>query len=184
MATHGRARQRKDMKGDHMGDTAKTVPECSIDTLTMQNRLEQMAIGESVAYEELSALIGRDVRLVPHLVVSARRRAEKSGHLVLAAIPGIGIRRLEDSAIVGQSDGARRRLRNAARRGYRRLTNVKDFAALSPELQRRHNLNASYFGVVDALMQPAKMKALEAKMGTAQQPLQLTQCFEAIKDSL
>ena len=71
------------------------------DTIQFRDRLRRLAVGEQVAYRELSQLVGRDVqehRTWQHLF-SARRYLRRRERMVFIAIPNTAIKRLNDEEI-------------------------------------------------------------------------------------
>ena len=163
-----------------MNEHERSFPECHYHTLTLQKRVEAMAVEEVIAYPDFTALIGEDVRAVMHLLSSARHRARVSAGIVTAAIPGVGIQRLSDPGILGLASGRTKHIGRTSLRALRELGHV-EFAALSDDDKKRHNMFASMHGVVRQLSRPATMKKLEGAVSMERQPLALGAYFAAIR---
>lgn len=91
------------------------------DTRRIADLLANMAVGELVTYDDLTAAIERNIRHVRHVFYSAARLAEREAGVVLACEIGKGYRRLapEEMPMVGQT--ARARGRGVHRRGNRSI---------------------------------------------------------------
>lgn len=168
-----------------MTQTARAIPELSIDTQTLERLLKTCAIGDVVTYAALSDAIGRDVQNgARHILVSAERRVQRE-QMVFEPVRNVGVKRLDDAAIVGTTAGTMDRVRNLARRQRRKLECVQDFDALPNELKLKHNVAVSVFGILGHITSDRQVKKLESKM-TAQQhdALPMAKFLDAMRDSL
>lgn len=129
----------------------RSLPEASFDTRKLYELLRPLKPGEFMSYGVLSAAIGRDVQSAARHHLATARRMLLREHILVECVAGDGVKRLADGAIVSTGEQQRRKLRNAARLGIRKLAATQDFASLSPEEQRRHNTHASLFGAVLAV---------------------------------
>lgn len=95
--------------------------EVSADTQSLSGRLRELSVGGLVTYDELSELIGRNIRTHRHLLYSAIRMVEREDGAVFDTERGVGVRRLEaaDAPKVGQK--TRRSVRRAADRAAERI---------------------------------------------------------------
>lgn len=128
---------------------AKSIPELSLDTQTLQRILEQTKIGDTVPYETLSKAIGRDVQAAARgNLRSARRRLLKLNHMVFGAIPNVGVKRLTDEGKIAAAKGHFNRGRNQFRQARVTATSVDNFAGLPNALKVEHNIIVAQSGAL------------------------------------
>jgi hypothetical protein len=148
----------------------KSIPERSVDTQFLLERLLETDPGETITYEELTDLIGRDVRpggdAYPNLF-SARRIAQHDHRIVFEAVRKVGIVRLRDDAIVRTAPGSIQRARRAALRGSKVLACVEDFDNLSDKDKLQHNTALSVLGVIAHFAKPKSVKTVAAAVSDA-----------------
>lgn len=107
----------------------------SDDTLIVEQKLRDCAIGEIVTYQALSAAISRDIRSEAYSsLTSARRCCERDG-IVFDVVINEGLRRLSDEEIVSTADAAMLKQRRISQRYRKRLEQV-DIGKLSTEAKR------------------------------------------------
>lgn len=158
----------------------RTIPQLSIDTKTIQDRLAKCAVGDTVSYEELTALVGRDVQQQARgNLMSAMRRLVPDGK-VFATIRGEGVKRLSDVEIVGVGPATMNRMRRAANRARAKLAQVDDFEALPRDAKITHNLSMSVLGVLHHMTKASTVRQLEARIDQAQKALPLAKTLEAL----
>lgn len=153
----------------------------SIDSRTVYERLIQTAIGETVTYDELTALIGRDIRSPRAMgrLTTARRAVLHENNIVFGVIQKIGLKRLDDIEIVATGQQSVNRIKNLARRCVERLTiGVREFDKLPNEAKVRHNTYVSMVGAVHMMTKPANIKLLEAKISQSKAVLPLAHTLE------
>lgn len=161
----------------------RTIPQLSIDTKTIQDRLMKVEVGDVVTYQELTDLIGRDVQVSARgNLTSAMRRLVADG-IVFACVRGEGVKRLSDSEIVGVGPDTIAKMRRASNRARQKLAAVNDFNALPRDVQVTHNLSMSVLGIMSHMTRGTTVKRLEAKIEQSQQALPLARALEALKDS-
>ncbi len=163
--------------------TKRAIPELSVDTQILVKRLMSLPIGEMILYEELSALIGRDIRQQPvrGLLRSARHIVLRDEQIVTEAVRGEGLKRLDDVGIAQLGDQHIARTRRACRRTAMKLVCVQKFEALSDELKAKHNTAMGVIAVLSAATRPQFVKRLEGKIA---EQLPLAKMLDAIKGSL
>ena len=145
----------------------KAIPELSIDARHLQERLEKLAPGEEITWGALSEVIGRDVRgAAKGPLETARRRAQKESEIVVAAVRGVGLKRLDNAAIVTTGQSIFGTIGRAARRGVKRIL-CADFAELTNEQRIKHNSYVSGLGAVAHMAKPNQLKKLEGQVETA-----------------
>ena len=161
----------------------KTRPrfEMSLDTRCIYDRLKQAGVGETVTYKELGTILGREVDGGDPSMQSAIRSVENDG-LVFGNVRSIGYQRLRDAEIVRSTEQDRLSIRRKARRVVEKLSHVADFEGLPNDLKVKHNAAVSGFGAIAAVLSPAKMKALEGKIESAQAKLPLAKTLAAFSE--
>ena len=158
----------------------KPAPSLSVDTKILTDRLAQCSIGDIVAYEELTKLIGRDVCTIARSnLTQAVRRMLRDG-IVFGTIRGVGIKRLTDEEIVGVGPQTISKFRRASRRASAKLANVQDFNGLPQAVKTTHHMSLSVLGVLTYLTKPSNVRKLETRIETAQQALPLQRTLEAM----
>lgn len=176
--------------------TKRSIFEISVEARLLYARLKEVSIGEVVLYTELAAIGGRpmetdedtgkliDRRFPLELygaLSTARRRAQKDDGIILDAVYGEGLKRLNDHEIVGTSqryiDGTRR----ASRRASKRLACVANFDDLPAESKVQHNTFMSLFGALAVITRAKSVKKLEGHVQQAHEQLPLVKTLEAFK---
>lgn len=120
----------------------------SLEIQEIVKQLENLAAGDIVSYQQLSVACGSRIHGASSALRSARRIVQNEQGWVLVAEPNSGIRRLTDVQIVEQTAQPRMRISRMARRAARNLAVVGDFAALSLEAQRVHQVHAIVYAHV------------------------------------
>lgn len=120
----------------------------SLETQELVKQLEQLQPGQLMHYANLAQACGARVYGNSSALRSARRIVQNERGWVLVAEPGTGVRRLSDAQIIEQTAQPRMRINRMARRAARNLAAVENFAALSPEAQRVHQVHAIVYAHV------------------------------------
>ena len=114
-----------------------------------------------VSYEELTALVGRDIRNGAYSNLgTARRFVQREHQIVFDVVPNVGLRRMTDEEIVGSADRDLRHMSKTTRKTAHRLTCVK-FAELPREQQVEHNAKLSVLGVMGMMARPASVQTVQ-----------------------
>lgn len=147
----------------------------SIDSTLLAKRLTSAAVGDTVPYGELSALIGRDVcNGARGCLTSARHRLLRESHMLFDPVRGEGLRRLNDVEKVGAgTDGTYAKVRRVCARGRQIVAAVDDYAALPPEAQQRYNAGLSVLGILQHQLKSAQITRVERAVEKALAPLSL-----------
>lgn len=132
----------------------------SFETQKIEDRLRSMAIGEIVSYADLAALIGSPVDGSCQPLNSARAMLERSGDYVFATMTKEGVKRLSDREIVADTQSSRQRIARQAKRAMRRLSNIKDFNALSDDEKRQHQAHAVIYAAIAEQASSGKVRQL------------------------
>lgn len=161
----------------------KPVGLMSIDVATIYKRLSMLAIGEVATYEELSAIIGRDVRDKAGWIVSnARRKCLNDDQIVLGVVTKIGLKRLSDAEIVETGQDVVSRIHNMTVKGARRLAAVKSYDALPKDKQNQFNTYTSLIGVLGHFTRAKQVNKVSEAAQKSSGQLPLAKMLEAFKD--
>lgn len=158
-----------------------TIPEANIDTKILHDFLKTAKVGQLITYDELSALIGRDVREAARgCMTSAIRRALRD-NLVFEAVRNEGYRLLPDEKIAGVGMNAVKRIRRTASRAARKLSCVRDFDAMSNEAKVAHNTGLSVLGAIAHSAGHTAVKRVSRIVEQAATQLPIAKTLEAFR---
>lgn len=159
----------------------KIIPQLSIDTRLLFDRMIDTPVGDTVTYAVMSEIIGRDSQISGRgTVASARRKAMNERRMVFASVLNVGLRRLADVEIVDTAEHDMVRLRRSARRATRKVSMV-DFDVLPNDRKIKHNTYMSVFGALHQLTAPKAVRAVESKVSQAQAALPLALTLDAFR---
>lgn len=165
----------------------KTIPSISVEAQTLLKRLLRAAIGEIVTYDELSQLIGRDVRPSAHrayvMLVTAKKKALAEQNYHFEAVRGVGLKRCSDAEKVDGAQAYLGRARTAATKAARVATSVDDFEGLSSEMQIKHNMLLSQAGLIRQATDARTAKKIANVVKTQQSVLPPALMLQAFRDS-
>ncbi len=153
----------------------KAFPDRSLETQSLVDRFLQLEDDELVTYQELSAIIRKDVQHEGMHHRSTAMRIARNEHLVcLACVNGEGVKRLTPEATAETGKMTIGKVRRESKRGLQRLACVK-FDKLSTEKKLQHNISASILGVLRMMGgSGARKKLANSTTDTAQLPVQRT----------
>lgn len=163
------------------GTSARPMFQQSFETQAAIACLITVEVGKTTTYAQLTDAMGVDAQVAGRgASKSARRYLEREHRMVFAAVPGVGLKRLSDTEIVGSGAEGLARSRRAARRAQRRLTCV-DFDALEQGAKVRQQAYLSLFNAIAALGKPTAVGKLESQVAKSARLLPLNQTLEAFK---
>lgn len=140
------------------------IHEKSADTQLIESVLAEAKVGDVITYEQLSKVIGRDVRqFALSSLSSARRGIFNSKRYVFGVEKNVGLKRLNDNEIVDSTEYDRKKLRRAAKRTLNKL-GVVDFDNLTPDKKRQHIVASAQMGAVEMFAGKNATKKIEAKV--------------------
>jgi hypothetical protein len=158
------------------------VQTISLDARMLYERLQKTGVGDVIEYEELTSVIGKDVRNgARRFLDTARNRALNSDHMVFGTIIGVGIKRLSDVDIVSTGEYTRRRIRRMSGRAIKTLTAVRDFNSLPNDAKIRHNTFVSLYSAISHASSNPSVKRIEAQVSESNSKLALIRTLEALK---
>ena len=117
-----------------------------------------------MTYDELSKLLGRDVRQFCMSNVASARRTLVSESIFFDCLTNEGYKRLTNEEAVTASDHYRTRAKKAARRGLTHLANVP-FDSLSDEAKRKHLTASAQLGAIELFSSTKSSKKIETAIG-------------------
>jgi hypothetical protein len=139
----------------------RTIGTTSLDVRTIFERLKKMEFNETISYQELCDLTGRDIITHRHILVSARKMALRE-NIAFDVITNWGLKRLTDSDVV--AIGSVRPLtktRSICKNGTQFLNCAKD---ISNEERIRVNTSLSLLGTIQLFSAPkAVSKIIKAQ---------------------
>ena len=146
------------------------IAEKSADTITIEHRLRKLSVDEIVTYDELSTLLGRDVRThCSGNMQTARKELEKDA-LFFGTVRGKGIVRLSNDGAVESSKSHLVRARRATTRGLRKLACVP-FEQLSDKAKKSHLVTSAQLGAMNLFAKSSSARKIEQKTNGSEQPV-------------
>lgn len=159
----------------------QAIAQISLDAQLIRDRLQETKVGETVTYEELSKLIGRDVRnRAMGALGTARKHAMKNKNMVFVAVSNEGLKRMSDIEIVDSVDGDIRRVRRTVRRSSAKITRV-DFNGLPNDKKIDHNAKLSMLGALQQFAAPSSLKTLKSRVEESREVLPIGKTLEAFR---
>lgn len=148
----------------------------SLDSQMLYERIRGANEGEVISYEDLSKVVGRDVRKKRGALITAQRLALSEHAIVFGTIVKEGIKRLSAREIVESSPAVTKKIARAARRQIRKLTSIRE--TLSGDALVRHNTHVSLMGTLAHICSAPSVKALEGKVANYQKVLPVAKTLE------
>lgn len=136
----------------------------SSDSKALAEKLLTVSVGETITYQDMSAIIGRSVQSIGRgALETARSIVQREKRIVFGVIRGVGLIRLNDSEIIDLADKAREHSRRHARRVVKKLICV-EYSSLKKESQIKHNAAISMFGAISEISSTSSIKRLEKQI--------------------
>ena len=136
--------------------------EQSVEARLMIQYLRPLPMKAFVSYAALSAIVGVEVDGSLPALRTALIRLQRDEGMLFMCIPGKGVERLDDEAIVNDGTARAERMRRMAKRTVERLT-VAAFEKLSGPSQRRYSAVASISATVAWMVKPKQMEKIADK---------------------
>lgn len=151
----------------------------SIDTQMLMDKLSACAVGETISYDTLSEVIGRNVRNgAVSSLTSARRALENEKGMAFEAIHNVGLIRLDDKKKVDSAGAMVKGIHRRARRVKKRLGTV-DLAKLDEHGRRAFDATATLAGVIDVMSSSSGQKRIEQRVSASKASLPLAATLQA-----
>lgn len=135
----------------------------SADTSVIENRLRQAEPGDVVTYEQLSTVLGRDIRVHCRGNLRTARKTLVGEGVFFDVVVGIGLKRLDMEEACVASESYVRRARSAATRGMRHLQNV-EFDKLSEAGKQKHLTASAQLGAIHLFGSSKAAKRIAGKI--------------------
>lgn len=165
---------------DILSAETRTTATLSMDTRILFERLLAAGPGDTVTYEEMNKLVGRDIQDKDRYVLqSALQKALTHGY-VFGNIRKVGFKRLSDEEIVGTGASAISRTGRMSRRGIKKLSSVRNFNELPNGAQIKHNAAMSILGMISHATRKRQVKKIEERVTYSQDKLSLRKTIEAM----
>lgn len=163
--------------------TPKSTPELCSDSRAIGSELTSAAIGSVVTYDQLSSIIGHDIRTPRYraLLASARSRLLKEG-VLFEAVRGQGLKRLDDSSIAKSGPGRVRKVHRVAKNETRKML-CADQSKLTNSERITHNASLSMVGAIAEVSRPKQLAALEKRISESPSRLSLEATLDAFRPS-
>lgn len=143
--------------------------EISPDVRALVDYLVDIPFGGTATYENLSGVIGREIRSVRHILDSARRIAQRECGAVFGVVMRVGIQRIKTEQIPHVGNTARRKIRRYAKRASKTITAAMAKANdVSNEVRLKANRELSILGLVE---ETAKDRHMNSTTPANEKPL-------------
>jgi len=139
---------------------ATTVFQMGIDAKIILDALSKLEVGELLTYQQMSALIGRDVRQHRHIMAAARKGLMRDSK-VFAPVENQGLQRLTDAQKVQVAGDQLRRITRITKKIRATLAAVADFDKLPNDLMVQHNATMSLCGAIGQMSAASSMRKVE-----------------------
>jgi len=162
----------------------KAIPELSIESQLLVDRLVTVDAGDVISYEKLAEAIGQPVRSGTgrNRLQTARRILQRDHGVVFEAVIGVGLKRMDAAGCVRVGSAYRQRIRRAAKRGLSKLL-CADPAKLTNEQKTEYHATASHLGVLHHLTGRAATKQLAAAVEKTDQRLPVAKTLAAFQET-
>jgi len=171
------------MAEDDGNGNRRSIPEMSVDTRLLIERLSRVEIGDFVSYKELSEVIGRDVQGAARgNLTTARHRLEVDDAIQFGPVVGKGLTRLDALGVMGGSDGRIRHCNRTMNKEARRLARI-DPETVPKEKRPELHIKAAHVQILGHLSKPKTQKKLEAKLAGSD-ALPMAKLLEAVRETL
>lgn len=145
----------------------------SPDVQALTDRLIAVPVGETIDYATLSSVIGRDIREVRYLVLSAMRRAVRDHGAAFGNERKVGYRRLAPNEAPKVGSTARAKIRRTARQSFKTISAMTAGANdLTDADKRAAAREQSTLGLIAHLSRNSAMP--EATESTKPEPVAIT----------
>lgn len=148
----------------------KGIQAKSADTSIIENRLRSTQPGDVVSYDELSKLLGRDVREHCRGNLNTARKTAMHEGIFFDVRTNEGLVRLDGEQATAASEHHIVRSRKAARRGLDHLAHVP-FDTLSDESKQKHLTASAQLGAIHLFSTSKSAKKIELAVKSTTSPM-------------
>lgn len=137
---------------------------------------------EVTTYDALAKKCKIDVAAVKKRLTSARNIVLAEHHVVIDTVRGVGVARLAQENVTAPVARQRTRMRSAARRGVKLITNgVTDFEKLPNDTRTTLYTERAVFGTVMLVTAPSSRRLLKEHAETTNSELKIGRTLELLK---
>jgi len=148
----------------------KGIQSKSADTLIIENRLRNTEPGDLVTYDELSTLLGRDVRKYCSGFVQTARKSLITEGVFFDTIKNQGYQRLDNEQACNASQHYIDRARRTAKRGINHLRHVA-FDSLTKDGKKKHLTASAQLGTMHMFATGSAAKKIGNKVNGSTTPV-------------
>lgn len=165
--------------------TKRSIPELSIDTQTLERLLRTIHVGDVIAYQTLSASIGRNVQTAARgNMTSARRRLLKIDRMLFEPVVNEGLKRLDDRGKISTGRSHIKRAHTQAVLAQRKTASVDNYDALPDSIKSEHNIVLAQAGTVKHMTSGTTHRRLESSVHGGKPKLSLSESLEIMKGTI
>ena len=142
----------------------------------------ELSIGAVLTYGDASRVIGRDVQTVARFSwIRARDIVEKEDGIRFGTVHAQGAKRLTAEDIPAIGAQARRRIRRTARKGAKRLRNLRGVNAIDADVQRRIDAEVSALGAIALVTTEHAARKIETEVRQTGAEIPVGRTFDLFK---
>ncbi len=151
----------------------------SVEAQMLAEAFAETEVDEVLTYEEMSTLIGRDVREIRHVIETARRRLLRENGAVFASVRNVGVKRLSPDETVDESESVAKRSRNANRKALRLLGTI-EYEKLTGDKRNEYTALQAQARIVDLTLRARNKRKLEALASGDSKPLAIGDAMQRL----
>jgi len=156
------------------------IRDTKIETQQIRDLLSALKEGETLEYKTIMDSVGVDPQgKSRHLVDTAKKHAEEKCGCVYVAIPGVGLKRVDQAGEIDEFNRKAASIRRKARRNFRR-SEVVDFERMTQENKLRLTAIRTIYAVVAEAGSEKSIKKIE-KASSDFQVKSLRQAVELLR---
>jgi hypothetical protein len=159
------------------------IGQVSTDTRALVDAGKLIAVGSVWPYEEMTAILGRDIQGDARSVLeSARRIMEREYNIVFGVIRNVGLKHLTDDEAINTGQGTIDHNRRMSRRAAKRIASLKSPETVSQAAQTKQFTFLSLFGAIVHMTRPRQIEKLSSRVEAAHKELPLAKTLDAFKE--
>jgi hypothetical protein len=163
-------------------ESARPLFRASAEVPLIEEALQQVAAGSVITYEQLNDACKSDVRGASRSALrTARKRLESEQRIAFDAISGVGLKRLENTEIVGSGQRSLAHIRRTSKRAITRLA-CADYERLPQDARYRHDSQAALYALFGTATRPSNVRRIEAASVARKQQISRNETLELFKD--
>ena len=148
----------------------RAIPELSADVKLLAARLAKCERGDVVTFEEMTSIVGRDIRKHRGILTSARRIVLRDNRLVFESVLKVGMKCMENDSLSSVGTSFISRTSRGARRAEQKMATV-EYEKLSNGSRVKHNVAASMLAAVGMMTRSSEVKKLETVIEKRNEPM-------------